>query len=295
MEGGFLKGKEGILNAALGGSDYAWEVLKPLVASIHFGPSGSGRLLKRWIEAQQFIHYELCQEMKSLLEDLYHLGQEEIQDIFESWNTTYSSYLALTIPDSYKQSAEWIAAESLRLNVPMPSLMGALSSSHVMNDHPLRAQLGRLYPQANEKPELFVSHFLRHMEGAFLATHLVQWEQALALLRAEDEDKSYGLDFKAALQFVSKTVLSTTQLTTIETLFEDGNVKNVFLYPELQSELNQHLTSWKMLVQMATAYSVPCAGFSSALAYFEQYRRTHRASLFTSQESFSTVNNVFGA
>ena len=127
------------------------------------------------------------------------------------------------------------------------------------------------------------------IRDALYASELCSYEQGYALLREAAKEYNWDLKFgDIALMWRGGCIIRARFLDRIKEAFdEDPNLANLLLAPYFREQVNACQSNWRKVISTASELGIPVPAFSSALAYFDSYRRGRlSANLIQAQRDF---------
>ncbi len=263
------------------------------------------------------IEYGLMQLLAESY-DLLHRGARleapALADVFDRWNEgpaggylTEITARVLRTPDdrgdgllldaildqaAQKGTGKWTSQDSLDLGVPTPVIDAAVSARNLSSRRDLRLQAaGRLNgpdPRTGGDRETLV----RAAGDAWHAAAIITYAEGLALLRAADAERDYGLDpAVAARVWRGGCIIRSRLLAPIaEALGSRDDLPHLLLDPDLGPAVGCRQDALRTIVRTCAAAGIPAPAYAAALAHFDGLRSARLpANLIQAQR------DVFGA
>ena len=303
---GVSGGEEGALNGASimpGGSESAWEEVKPILQSIAakasdgtpccqwIGPAGSGHFVKMIHNGIEYGDMQLISESYWVMKNLLKLTNEEMGTIFSHWNEgklrSYlieitanilrhkdktGGYLIDKILDTagQKGTGKWSVINAMELGMPLGLIATAVFERSLSAQKSLREESSKQFVcQRTEvvynKPEM-----VKDIYAALYASKLVSYAQGFAVLQRASDTFGWKLDLASiARMWRGGCIIRSIFLNDIAAAFEvKDKPRHLLLAPYFKEEIKQLLSGWKHLVVQAMKEELPVPAFSSALNYF---------------------------
>ncbi|MFT7184154.1 MAG: 6-phosphogluconate dehydrogenase [Oceanicoccus sp.] len=303
---GVSGGEEGALKGPSmmpGGPIEAWNLFEPILSAAaaedfsggacvaYMGEKGAGHYVKMVHNGIEYAEMQMLAEAYKLLHDVYRLSHDEIADIFEEWNAgDLASYLTEISVEVLRKKEEgkdlldlildkagqkgtgrWTSEEALVLGVPTPSITGAVFMRAFSADKSVRTRIEEHFPSISQAPNMTISEAASHLEKALLAARVSNFEQGFALLRAADEAYGFNLNLSEIVRvWQGGCIIRSKVLKDMHAAFKE-NTDSLYFSGFAQKIINEGLSSWRLIVQLATAQSVPMLSLSGALTHFEAY------------------------
>jgi 6-phosphogluconate dehydrogenase len=310
---GVSGGEEGALKGPSvmpGGSPEAWPHVAPVFQKIAakvadgtpccqwVGNDGAGHFVKMVHNGIEYGDMQLICEAYYIMKHALGLSYDEMHRIFSEWNKgELNSYLIEITAEilgkkdketgkplvelildtaGQKGTGKWTSQAALELGVPTPTVTGAVFArclSALKEERVAAAKVlsgpDGLY-QGEDKEE-----FIAAIRQALYASKICSYAQGFALMR--EAAKEYGWDLKfgeIALLWRNGCIIRAQFLEKIKEAFtENPDLANLLLAPYFREAVEKAQKNWRKVVSVAVNLGLPVPAFSSALAYFDGYRR----------------------
>ncbi len=309
---GVSGGEEGALNGPSlmpGGSAAAWPVLQPLFEAIAakvgpndepcctwIGEGGSGHFVKMVHNGIEYADLQLIAESYSLMKTALGMPQEEMAATFEKWNegdlksylieitskvllqkdTDSEGFLVDKISDvaGQKGTGKWTAQTALDLGVAIPTIIEAVNvrfMSTVRNER-MAAKSILIVPStkfSGDKAEVLSS-----IQDALYASKVISYAQGFALMQAAARFYSWKLDFSQITAIWRGGCIIRAELLNemMKAFSTDQPSANLMTEPFFANQLVSRYSRWQSAVVTGIETGLALPAFSSALAYFNEYR-----------------------
>lgn len=303
---GVSGGEEGALNGASimpGGSEAAWDEVKPILQSIAakasdglpccqwIGPAGSGHFVKMIHNGIEYGDMQLIAEAYWVMKRLLDLNNEQMAQVFSHWNEgklrSYlieitanilrhkdktGEYLIDKILDTagQKGTGKWSVINAMELGMPLGLIATAVFERSLSAQKTLRESASKQFVSHHlqaiyNKPEM-----VNDIYAALYASKLVSYAQGFAVLQRASEAFGWNLDLASVARlWRGGCIIRSIFLNDIAAAFEaKEKPKHLLLAPYFRDEMQQLLPGWKQLVAQAMKEELPVPAFSSALNYF---------------------------
>jgi len=238
---------------------------------------------------------------------------EITRDIFSVKDDLGDGYLVDKILDTAgaKGTGKWMSQLALDLGVPSTLVTAAvyarsLSSfkeSRVRAAEVLRGPLDRSDGEAETQswdPSLLVTleaagnagkrrEFVEAIRGALYASKICSYAQGFVQLQEAAKTYDWPLNYgDCALLWRGGCIIRAQFLDRIKEAFDaDANLENLLLHPYFTEAVRSTQDSWRQIVALAIRMGLPVPAFSTALAYFDSYRRSQLpANLLQAQRDY---------
>lgn len=291
-----------------GGNFNAWphisQILQEISAKVDdgtpccdwLGKEGSGHYVKMVHNGIEYGDMQLISEAYDLMKTGLNMSNQEMADIFFEWNegklNSYlieitakilafkekkGEYLIDKILDEAKQKGTgiWIVIEALESNTPL-SLIGeavfARFLSAMKRDRIKAASTFRINTLIHKGDQ---TELINSIHDALYASKIVSYAQGFMLLQGANEKYGWNLPFgRIALLWREGCIIRSAFLEKINEAFEQtSELRNIMVAPYFKTALIQAQHSWRNVVSEAIRLRIPVPAMSSALAFFDGYRR----------------------
>jgi len=128
-------------------------------------------------------------------------------------------------------------------------------------------------PDARHQTE--VAKRIEDLRVAVYASKIVSYAQGFALLRAASEENGWSINFgSCALLWRGGCIIRSVFLGKIHQAFsKNPQLSNLVLDPYFLSQLKECLPGWRRTVAHFAERGIPAPALSSALAWYDGYRR----------------------
>lgn len=303
---GVSGGEEGALTGASimpGGSIAAWPQIQPILQSIAakaadgtpccqwVGPAGSGHFVKMIHNGIEYGDMQLISEAYWVMKNLLDLKNEEMADVFASWNEgklrSYlieitanilrhkdkaGGYLIDKIVDAagQKGTGKWSVINAMELGMPLGLIATAVFERSLSAQKELREKAMRQFPHTHSQPVYNKKELIQQIFSALYASKLVSYAQGFAVLQRASDSFGWNLDLSSiARMWRGGCIIRSIFLNDIAAAFEaTQKPQHLLLAPYFKNEISTLLPGWKNLVAEAMREELPVPAFSSALNYF---------------------------
>jgi len=225
------------------------------------------------------------------------LSHEEMHEIFAEWNRgDLDSYLIEITRDilgkrdeatgnplvelildtaGQKGTGKWTSESALELGVPAPTIIEAVLARGLSALKNERVEASRNLKGPETRFEGDKKAFVDAIRDALYCSKICSYAQGYALIAEAAKEYKWDLNFgEIALLWREGCIIRARFLERIKEAF-DKNPKlgNLLLDPFFKDVIHRNQTNWRIVVSEAIRLGIPTPGFSSALAYFDSYRR----------------------
>lgn len=290
-----------------GGNKAAWSTVKAIFQAISaqvdnqpccewVGDNGAGHYVKMVHNGIEYGDMQLICEAYQLLSDGLGLSADECQRIFAEWNQgVLSSYLIeitaaiLAYKDTdgtalvdkildtagQKGTGKWTGINALDLGIPL-TLIGESVFARCLS-----AQKNERMTAANVLAKTAV-HFTGDTQAMITAIHdalyaakIISYAQGFRLMREASKEYNLALNYgEIALMWRGGCIIRSQFLNDIKHAYDTNpNLENLLLADFFVNAMQKAEAGWRKAVILGIELSIPTPAFSSALAYFDGYRR----------------------
>jgi 6-phosphogluconate dehydrogenase len=264
----------------------------------YVGPDGAGHYVKMVHNGIEYADMQLIAEAYDLLRYAVGLEVPEIATVFDGWNEgDLDSFLIQTtgivlgktddatgrplvdvIVDEAEQkgTGRWTAQEALELGIPLTTITEAVFARTISAHRHERAEASRRL--AGPRPEAAASldrAFVHDVRRALYASKVVAYAQGFAQMAAASEREAWDIDLGAmATIWRGGCIIRAKFLDRVREAHEtDPHTPNLLFVDYFRDAVADAQQSWRRVVTVAVERGVPVPAFSSALAWYDGYRR----------------------
>jgi 6-phosphogluconate dehydrogenase len=246
----------------------------------------------------EYADIQLIAEAYDLLRNCVGLEVADIAEVFAGWSSgdlesflieitgivlaktdeATSAPLVDVIVDeaAQKGTGRWTAQEALELGVPLTAITEAVfaRSLSARRDERVRAS-GRLAgPRPGRAPRLERS-FVDDVRQALYASKVVAYAQGFDQLAVASQAEGWGVDLgRMATIWRGGCIIRARFLDRIRAAYDaDPHTPNLLLVDDFRDAVADAQGAWRRVVAAATGSGVAVPAFSSALAWYDGYRR----------------------
>lgn len=289
-----------------GGSPDAWPAVKDIFQKISakvddgtpccdwVGQNGAGHYVKMVHNGIEYGDMQLICEAYDLLKNYARLTNDEISDVFKSWNQgELNSYLIEITADilAYKENGEslidkildtagqkgtgkWTVIDSAQLGQPLSLIteavfarfISALKDQRIVASNRLKGPSGNL----NQDKDKFIDN----VKHALYASKIVSYTQGYMLMQAAANEYKWNLNYGGiALMWRGGCIIRSQFLGKIKEAYDNNQqLNNLMLDPFFNDELTNSQDSWRSVITVAVNSGIPVPAMSSALSFYDSYR-----------------------
>lgn len=308
---GVSGGEEGALTGPSlmpGGSSAAWPLVKPILQAIAakvegnlpccdwVGENGAGHFVKMVHNGIEYGDMQLICEIYDILKQVLGLSYDAMGDVFDDWNTReLNSYLITITRDilrfkdtdgeplaekildtaGQKGTGKWTGIAALEFGVPLTLIGEAVWSRCLSAAKNERIRSSKIFSSPTITKPADTDAFIKDLEKALYAAKVVSYTQGYLLMREAAKEYKWNLNYGGiALMWRGGCIIRSVFLGKIKEAFDKNpDLENLLLDPFFTSIIEQAQVAWRRVVTTAVENGIPVPALSSALAYFDAYRR----------------------
>jgi 6-phosphogluconate dehydrogenase len=295
-----------------GGSPAAWPHVKDIFQGIAakvdkgvpccdwVGENGAGHYVKMVHNGIEYGDMQLICEAYNIMKNGLGMTAPEMHEVFAEWNKgELDSYLIEITRDilAYKDTdgtplvdkildtagqkgtGKWTVQNSADLGMPITLIAEAVYSRCVsaLKDERVKAARKLKGP----KPLLSVSKnaakkkaFINDVRDALYASKIISYAQGYMLMRAAGMEYKWNLNMGGvALMWRGGCIIRSRFLGKIKEAYDKNpRLLNLLLDDYFRGEIKRCQKGWRNVVASAAKKGIPAPAFSTALAFYDQYR-----------------------
>ncbi|HEY7198613.1 MAG TPA: NADP-dependent phosphogluconate dehydrogenase [Candidatus Dormibacteraeota bacterium] len=307
---GISGGEEGALRGPSlmpGGTREAYAHVEPILTRIaaqvdgvpccaYMGRDGAGHYVKMVHNGIEYADIQLIAEAYDFLGQVLGLGAPEQAEIFQEWNRgDLDSYLiqitsevlarrdaatgrplvdAILDEAEQKGTGKWTSQDALELGVPVTAITEAVFARALSAQKARRvAAAGQLAGPGGARRG--TDGLVDAVRDALYASKVVAYAQGFDQMAAASAEYGWDLDFGTiATIWRGGCIIRARFLNRIrEAYAERPDLASLLLAPYFRDAVASAQDAWRRVVCAAIELGVPTPAFSSALAYYDGYRR----------------------
>lgn len=309
---GVSGGEEGALlgpSIMPGGNPQAWPLIKPMLQAIAakvdgdvpccdwVGKDGAGHFVKMVHNGIEYADMQMICEAYFLMEQLLKLTPAEMHPIFREWNEgELNSYLIeITAAIMAKTDAEtgkpmidvildtagqkgtgkWTSQVALDLGVPAQTIAEAVFARMLSGMKAERVEASKVLSSPGKKFTGSENEFIKMIRQALFASKICSYAQGFQLIQAASEEYGWDINPGSVAQLWREGCIIRAQfLADIKEAFDnEPDLRNLLLDDYFKTAIERSQESWRKVIAAAVEHGIPVPAFSSALAYYDGYRR----------------------
>ena len=291
-----------------GGSTGAWPHVRDIFQAISarvadgkpccdwIGPAGAGHFVKMVHNGIEYGDMQTIAEAYLIMREMLRMDNVAMSHVFDMWNkgplNSYlieitrdilayrdadGAYVIDTIFDSagQKGTGKWTAIAALEHGIPLTLIGEAVFARFLsaLKDERRKVQAAHgsghvLWPGSQHD-------FLSALEAAVFGAKLLSYAQGFMLLRAASQANGWNLDCgKIALMWRGGCIIRSSFLNHINEAYDqDPALENLLLASHFREAMMTAVGDFRRVVADAMLHGIPVPTLSSALAFYDGYRR----------------------
>jgi 6-phosphogluconate dehydrogenase len=307
---GVSGGEEGALEGPSmmpGGDEAAYRRIAPFLAKMaaqaygkpccaYIGADGAGHYVKMVHNGIEYADMQLIAETYDILKSAYGMSASAIGDVFAGWKSgVLDSYLiditaevlrktdetggalvdAIVDEAEQKGTGRWTAQSALELGVPITAITEAVYARALSARRATRALAERRFPHAPVTPLAAGPAAIDALRDALYASKIVAYAQGFEQMSVAAAQYGWRLDLaEIASIWRGGCIIRARMLDRImEAYSKDQALASLLLADHFRDAVVAAEPAWRHVISQAIAAGVPTPAFSSALAYYDGFRR----------------------
>ena len=293
----------------IGGSERLYdqvdEILKTIAADYEgvpcadwLGPDGAGHFVKTVHNGIEYADMQMIAEIYGIMASGLGMSADEIGDVFERWNEgPLKSYLVEITgellhhddPDTgkamvdvildkagQKGTGRWTVIEAQTMGIPATVMEAAVTARALSARKELRERAEGVFGAPS--CEMRVDDrdaFVDELEKALIAGKIIAYTQGFNVLAAASEEHGWNLDMaRIAEVWRAGCIIRSAFLDEIADAFRnEKDLGNLLFSPGLAGHMKDAVPSLRRINCIATQEAMPVIALSSALQFFDYFRR----------------------
>ena len=290
-----------------GGTPAAWPHVKPIFQAVAakvdgapccdwVGENGAGHYVKMVHNGIEYGDMQLICEAYQLMRDGLGMTAPEMHQVFAVWNRgKLDSYLIEITRDilayededgkplvdkildtaEQKGTGKWTGISALEMGVPLTMIVEAVLGRALSALKEERVAASRVLSGPKTRIAGDRTGFIQDLEEAVYASKLISYTQGYMLMRAAAKEYGWNLNYGGiALMWRGGCIIRSVFLGRIKEAFDNNpQLVNLLLDPYFAAQIESAQAAWRRVVAKAVQKGIPVPAMSSALAFFDGYRR----------------------
>ena len=308
---GVSGGEEGALNGPSimpGGTREAYELVAPIFTKIaaqvdgtacctYIGEGGAGHYVKMIHNGIEYADMQLIAEAYDLLKNVIGLSNDDLARTFSEWNAgdldsfliqitaqifktrdvETGDYLVDRVLDKAEQkgTGKWTSQNALDLGVPATTITEAVFARVLSSLKDQRVAASKTLPGPSVTFQGDRQAFIQDVRDALYASKVVAYAQGFQQMLAAAEENQWTLHpGEIATIWRGGCIIRARFLDRIKEAYDENpQLNNLLMAPYFRDAVAKGQEGWRRVISEAVRMGVPVPAFSSALAYYDGYRR----------------------
>ena len=265
------------------------------------GPRGAGHYVKMVHNGIEYGDMQLICEAYLMLKEAIGLTNDQLHEVFDQWNRgELQSYLIEITRDIFsvldelagnghlvdkildtagaKGTGKWMSQLALDLGVPSTLVTAAVYARSLSSFKAARVRASEVLPGPPATAHAATTdkdRFIEQVRQALYASKICSYAQGFVQLQEAAKEHDWPLNYgDCALLWRGGCIIRAQFLDRIKDAFnENPELENLLLHPYFTDAVQRAQDSWRQVVTLATQLGLPVPAFSTALAYYDSYRR----------------------
>jgi 6-phosphogluconate dehydrogenase len=239
---------------------------------------------------------QLICEAYQLMRDVLGMKAPQMHEVFAIWNRgKLDSYLIeitagiLAYKDTdgkplvdrildtaeQKGTGKWTGISAFDMGIPLTMIVEAVLGRALSALKDERVAAAKVLSGPKAKISGDGQAFIKDLEAAVYASKLISYTQGYMLMRAAAKEYKWNLNYGAiALMWRGGCIIRSVFLGKIKEAFDrNPQLTNLLLDPYFAKQIKAAQAAWRRVVATAVLKGIPVPAMSSALAFFDGYRR----------------------
>lgn len=291
-----------------GGSPAAWPHVKPIFQAVAakvedgspccdwVGENGAGHFVKMVHNGIEYGDMQLICESYDLMKNALGMSAGEMHQVFAEWNKgKLDSYLIEITRDilgfkdedgqpivekildtaGQKGTGKWTGISALEMGIPLTLIMEAVLSRSLSALKDERVVASKVLTGPTSQFDGDKAAFVNDIREALYASKIISYTQGYMLMRAAAAEYKWHLNYGGiALMWRGGCIIRSVFLGRIKEAFDKNpDLSNLLLDPYFKEQVEAAQAAWRRVVAKAVELGISVPAMSSALAFFDGYRR----------------------
>jgi 6-phosphogluconate dehydrogenase len=274
------------------------------------GENGAGHYVKMTHNGIEYGDMQLICEAYYLMANALGMSNQEMHEVFAGWNEgkldSYlieitrdilgyqdenSDYVVDQILDTagQKGTGKWTGISALDMGIPLTLIAEAVFARCLSALKEERVVASGVLSGPEVAFDGDKAAFVADLHDALYASKIISYTQGYMLMREAAKEYGWNLNLGGiALMWRGGCIIRSAFLGKIkEALDVDPNLSNLLLDDYFKAEVEAAQAAWRRVVAKAVEMGIPIPAMSSALAFFDGYRRARLpANLLQAQRDY---------
>jgi 6-phosphogluconate dehydrogenase len=295
-----------------GGSPAAWPHVKPIFQAISakvpegdpkgtpccdwVGENGAGHYVKMVHNGIEYGDMQLISEAYHLMREGLNLSAGAMHGVLAKWNKgKLDSYLIEITADilahkdadgkplldkildtaGQKGTGKWTSISALDQGIPLTMIVEAVLSRSLSALKEERVAASKVLRGPKPRIAGGAQAFVDDLREAVYASKIISYTQGYMLMRDAALEHNWNLNYGGiAMMWRGGCIIRSAFLGRIKEAFDrNPELTNLLLDPYFRKQIESAQPMWRRVVAKAVQKGIPVPSMSSALSFFDSYRR----------------------
>jgi 6-phosphogluconate dehydrogenase len=295
-----------------GGSPEAWPHIKPIFQDVAakvpegdpdgvpccdwMGENGAGHYVKMVHNGIEYGDMQLISEAYFLMKEALGMSHDAMHKVFAEWNEgKLDSYLIEITRDilafrdedgspllekildtaGQKGTGKWTAVSALEMGIPLTLIGEAVLARFLSALKEERIAASQVLGGPTLTFNGDKAAFVNDIHDALYASKIISYTQGYMLMRAAAVEYDWNLNYGGiATVWRGGCIIRSVFLENIKEAFDKNpDLANLLLDDYFKAEVEAAQPAWRRVVARAAEMGIPVPAMSSALAFYDGYRR----------------------
>lgn len=278
----------------------------------YIGDNGAGHFVKMVHNGIEYADMQLIAESYSLLKRIGKLSNDELAEVFTTWNkgeldsylieitseifkvkdTETDGYLVDYILDQagQKGTGMWTVQEALKTGTEGSLLASAVFARFMSSQKDLRVQASNLLNFVGEETIIEDKDtFIEQVRQALYTSKIIAYAQGFDLMKRAAEEYNWDLNYgEIAKIFREGCIIRAKFLDKITEAYEKNpKLDNLMLDDNFKERIDAYQKTLREVAALAITNGISIPAFTSAIGYYDGYRTAYSsANLIQAQRDF---------
>lgn len=305
-----------------GGNEEAYKEIQPILEDIaakvndipccsYTSTGGAGHYVKMVHNGIEYGDMQLISEAYTILKHLGNFSNDELQNIFEKWNSEeLESYLIeitanifkVKDPDAQgylidkildksgqKGTGKWTTEQAVDLGIDISVISSALNARYMSSFKDERVKAEKEF--GSKAYELFSDReqLIKQVKESLFAAKLITYAQGFKLLQAAEKEYNWSFDYaQIAKIFRGGCIIQAKLLQNIiEAYNNNPKLENLIFDPFFKETIIKNQQSLRDTVTLAINNRIPTPSLMNAISYLDVYTTANSgANLIQAQRDY---------
>ena len=293
-----------------GGDTGAWQAVKPMLEAVsakvngspcvaYMGKDASGHYVKMVHNGIEYAIMQLISETYMLMHLGLGLNNDELHTVYKKWNEgNLQSYLIEITSDIFLQTDDktggrlvdiildeagakgtgmWASQDAMSMHYPVPVIDIAVAMRDLSVYKEERTNAENIYGNPVQKILTDKDSFIAQLHDALYFAMITCYAQGLGMIQKGSVDLEMEIPLSEVVRiWRGGCIIRSKLLDTFFDIFsKDKTLANILLSNSISGEVKNYLPQIRSVVSSAVNAGYPVPGLSTALNYFDSYRRKH--------------------